>query len=127
MAEENKIQSLHLDEDYSLWLAELKSRYRNAQKLKQAASVFPKPFAFIGWTHHTVIIQKCKNIDEALYYILKTIENNWSREALKRAINADIYHTQAIAPNNFDATLVKPQAGLLQEIVKANYDFSWQR
>ena len=67
MAEENKIQSLHLDEDYSLWLAELKSRYRNAQKLKQAASVFPKPFAFIGWTHHTVIIQKCKNIDEALY------------------------------------------------------------
>ena len=231
MAEEEVIQSLHLDEEYSLWLAELKSRYHNAQlkaavkvnseklqynwqlgaelvmkkaeerwgtgiveqlskdlqnafpnadgftarnlwlmkqwylfysnpeyaqklkqaasvfeeyaenhpnaisqittiptlgpKLKQAASVFPKPFAFIGWTHHTVIIQKCKNIDEALYYILKTIENNWSREALKRAISADIYHTQAIAPNNFDATLVRPQAGLLQEIVKANYDFSW--
>ena len=94
-------------------------------KLKLPASVFPAPFAFIGWTHHIVIIQKCKNVDEALFYVLKTIENNWSREALKRAISADIYHTQAIAPNNFDATLVKPQAGLLQEIVKANYDFSW--
>ena len=95
------------------------------QKLKQAASVFPTLFAFIGWTHHTVIIQKCKNIDEALFYVLKTIENNWSREALKRAISADIYHTQVVAPNNFDAVLVRPQAGLLQEIVKANYDFSW--
>ena len=31
MTEENKIQSLHLDEDYSLWLVELKSRYHNAQ------------------------------------------------------------------------------------------------
>ncbi len=231
MTEDIKIQSLHLDEDYSLWLAELKSRYHNAQlkaavkvnseklqynwqlgaelvtkkaeerwgagiveqlskdlqnafpgidgftarnlwlmkqwylfysnpecaqklkraasvfeeyaenhpntinqiaiysgqgqKMKQAASVFPEPFAYIGWTHHTVIIQKCKDIDEALFYVLKTIENNWSREALKRAISADIYHSQVIAPNNFDATLVKPQAGLLQEIVKANYDFSW--
>jgi len=173
MTKEKNISALHLDEDYSLWLAELKSRYRGAQlkaavkvnseklqynwqlgaelvmkkaeerwgagiveqlsrdlqnefpkaegftarnlwlmkqwylfysnpkyaqklkqaasvfeeyaenhpnaisqittistqgpKLKQAASVFPKPFAFIGWTHHTVIIQKCKNIDEALY------------------------------------------------------------
>ena len=230
MEEENKIQSLHLDEDYSLWLAELKIRYRNAQlkaavkvnseklqynwqlgaeivekkaeerwgariverlsrdlqnafpnaegftarnlwhmkqwylfysnpeneqklkqtvsqfeeyarvhpyaisqiglmiadeKLKQPVSVLPMPFAFIGWSHHIAIIQKCKNIDEALYYIIKTIENNWSREALKRAISADIYHTQSIAPNNFDSTLVRPQAGLLQEIVKANYDFSW--
>ena len=230
MVAENNIQSLHLDEDYSLWLAELKSRYHNAQlkaavkvnseklqynwqlgaelvmkkaeerwgaaiveqlskdlknafpnaegftarnlwnmkqwylfysnpeceqklkqavsqfeeytntnpyairqigslnaeeKLKQPVSVLPTPFACIGWGHHISIIQKCKDIDEALYYILKTIENNWSREALKRAISADIYHTQTAGPNNFKATLVKPQAGLLQEIVKANYDFSW--
>lgn len=95
------------------------------EKLKQPVSVLPTPFAFIGWGHHISIIQKCKDIDEALFYVLKTIENNWSREALKRAISADIYHSQVIAPNNFDATLVKPQAGLLQEIVKANYDFSW--
>lgn len=94
-------------------------------KLKQAASVFPLPFAFIGWTHHTTIIQKCKNIDEALFYVQKTIENNWSREGLKRAISADIYHKQVAAPNNFSDTLIKPQSGLLQEIVKANYDFSW--
>lgn len=94
-------------------------------KLKQAASVFPTLFAFIGWTHHTTIIQKCKNIDEALFYVLKTIENNWSREGLKRAIAADICNNQVSAPNNFADTLVKPQSGLLQEIVKANYDFSW--
>jgi predicted nuclease of restriction endonuclease-like (RecB) superfamily len=101
------------------------SSLENEQKLKQAVSQFPNLFAYIGWSHHITIIQKCKDIDEALFYILKTIENNWSREGLKRAIAADIYHKQVSAPNNFTDTLVKPQSGLLQEIVKANYDFSW--
>lgn len=95
------------------------------ENVKQAVSVFPTPFGFIGWSHHITIIQKCKDIDEALFYILKTIENNWSREGLKRAINADVYHTQTPAPNNFATTLITPQSALLQEIVKANYDFSW--
>ena len=101
------------------------TQYQADKKLKQGVSVFPTPFAFIGWSHHIAIIQKCKDIDEALYYIQKTIENNWSREGLKRAIIADIYHQQRLAPNNFAETLIKPQSGLLQEIVKANYDFSW--
>ncbi len=92
---------------------------------KQAVSQFPNLFAFLGWSHHIAIIQKCKNIDEALFYVLKTIENNWSREGLKRAISADIYHKQVSAPNNFANTLIKPQSGLLQELVRANYDFSW--
>ena len=95
------------------------------ENVKQPVSVFPTPFGFIGWSHHITIIQKCKDIDEALFYILKTIENNWSREGLKRAINADVYHTQTPAPNNFATTLITPQSALLQEIVKANYDFSW--
>lgn len=93
--------------------------------VKQPVSVFPTPFGFIGWSHHITIVQKCKDIDEALFYVLKTIENNWSREGLKRAIKADIYHTQTPAPNNFATTLITPQSALLQEIVKANYDFSW--
>ena len=38
MVEKDNIQSLHLDEDYSSWLAELKSRYHNAQ-LKAAVKV----------------------------------------------------------------------------------------
>lgn len=95
------------------------------ENVKQPVSVFPTPFGFIGWSHHITIIQKCNDIDEALFYILKTIENNWSREGLKRAIQANIYHTQTPAPNNFATTLITPQSALLQEIVKANYDFSW--
>ena len=110
---------------HQIAISQIASYSTTNTKTKQAVSQFPNLFAFLGWSHHITIIQKCKDIDEALFYVLKTIENNWSREGLKRAIAADIYHKQVSAPNNFADTLVKPQSGLLQEIVKANYDFSW--
>ena len=110
---------------HQIAISQIASYSTTNTKTKQAVSQFPNLFAFLGWSHHITIIQKCKDIDEALFYVLKTIENNWSREGLKRAIAADIYHKQVSAPNNFADTLVRPQSGLLQEIVKANYDFSW--
>lgn len=33
----------------------------------------------IPWGHNIVIISKCKNPNEAFFYIQKTIQNNWSR------------------------------------------------
>lgn len=34
----------------------------------------------IPWGHNKLIIDKCKNDQEkALFYVRKTIENNWSR------------------------------------------------
>ena len=43
------------------------------QKLKQLDSEFPFPIAFgyVPWMHHIMIIQKCKTIEEALFYIQK--------------------------------------------------------
>lgn len=36
----------------------------------------------VPWGHHILIITKCANISEALFYIGKTIENGWSRAML---------------------------------------------
>lgn len=41
---------------------------------------FPLAFSFVPWRHHVDIITQCKNIDEALFYIRKTIEEGWSRQ-----------------------------------------------
>lgn len=65
------------------------------QKLKQVASEmkFPSAFAFVPWMHHVLIIQKSKSIEEALFYIQKTIEGSLSRNALDDIIRADLYHS----------------------------------
>lgn len=49
------------------------------EKLHQAGAEFPAILALIPWRHHTEIIAKCESIDEATFYIRKTISENWSR------------------------------------------------
>ena len=108
-------------------------------KLKQVASViqepklnqlgselpFPSVFAFVPWMHHVLIVQKCKTVKEALFYIKRTIENSLSRNALDNIIRADMYHSVGTAVTNFDQQLPVPQGKLAQELLKGNYDLGF--
>jgi len=40
----------------------------------------------IPWGHQKLLIDKCKTIEQALFYINKTVENNWSRAVLEYQI-----------------------------------------
>lgn len=97
------------------------------QKLKQVDSEiqFPPFFSLVPWMHHVVIIQKCKNVEEALFYIKKTIADNLSRSALENCIRADLYHTAGAAVTNFAETLPDAQGKLAQDLLKGNYDFGF--
>jgi predicted nuclease of restriction endonuclease-like (RecB) superfamily len=45
------------------------------EKVHQVGGEFPLPFALVPWRHHVEIITRCKNnVDEALFYVGKTIE-----------------------------------------------------
>ena len=48
----------------------------------------------IPWGHHIKIMQKVKDINQALFYINKTIENNWSRAVLEYQIETNLYGRQ---------------------------------
>lgn len=54
----------------------------NSEKLHQVVGEFPLPFALVPWRHHVEIITKCKSIEEALFYVGKTIEQGLSRNSL---------------------------------------------
>lgn len=97
------------------------------KKLNQPDSemIFPSLFAFVPWKHHVMIVQKAKSVDEALFYIRKTIEGNLSRSALDDCIRADLYHTSGAAVTNFAEKLPPVQGALAKEIIKSNYDFGF--
>ena len=86
---------------------------------------FPSVFAYVPWRHHVEIVAKSKSIEEALFYILKTVEGNWSRDTLVNCIKADLYHTQGGAITNFSEQLPSPQSQLAQAITKDTYDFGF--
>lgn len=85
----------------------------------------PEKFAFVPLYHHVEIITKCQSLDEALFYITKCIENNWSREQLGDEIKANLFARQGGAITNFESTLPIAQQQLVQEILKDPYNFSF--
>ena len=95
------------------------------EKLYHVGKEFPLPFALIPWRHHVEIITKCKSIDEALFYVGKTIEQGLSRDALINCIKANLYEHQGKIINNFKEHLPDLQSKLVQEVLKENYDFGF--
>ncbi len=53
---------------------------------KQLVSQLEASLFSIPWGHHIMIMQRCKSIQEALFYVHKTIENHWSRSVLEHQI-----------------------------------------
>jgi predicted nuclease of restriction endonuclease-like (RecB) superfamily len=83
------------------------------------------PLFSIPWGHHKGIIDKCKSVHEALFYVQKTIKNGWSRAVLMNFIEADLYNSQGKAINNFDRLLPEVQSDLAKETLKDPYNFDF--
>jgi predicted nuclease of restriction endonuclease-like (RecB) superfamily len=79
----------------------------------------------IPWGQNREIITKCKDIDSAIFYVLKTIENNWSRSVLVHQIELNLFDRQGKSINNFDLTLPKPNSDLAKELLKNPYSFEF--
>jgi predicted nuclease of restriction endonuclease-like (RecB) superfamily len=79
----------------------------------------------IPWGHNIAIITKCKNIDEAIFYIQKTIQNNWSRAVLTHHIESGLYAREGKAITNFQTTLHDPQSDLARQTLKDPYNFDF--
>lgn len=58
------------------------------EKLHQLGGETPLPpiFCYVPWRHHVEIITKCKDINESLFYIQRTIQEGWSRAGLVNAM-----------------------------------------
>jgi predicted nuclease of restriction endonuclease-like (RecB) superfamily len=79
----------------------------------------------VPWGHHVLLLDKTKSVDEALFYIQQTIENNWSRAILSLQIEQNLYSRQGKAITNFGQTLPENQALMARQILKDPYNFGF--
>ncbi|WP_136464776.1 PDDEXK nuclease domain-containing protein [Flagellimonas onchidii] len=79
----------------------------------------------IPWGHNILIVTKANTIEEAMFYINKTVENNWSRAVLAHQIDLDFYNRSGKAITNFSDTLPAPQSELALETLKDPYKFDF--
>jgi predicted nuclease of restriction endonuclease-like (RecB) superfamily len=89
------------------------------------SSIAQQLVAQIPWGHNLVIISKSNNPREALFYVQKTMQNNWSRVVLTHQIESGLYDREGRAITNFQATLPSPQSDLSIQTIKDPYCFDF--
>ena len=129
-AAEEKLQQVvaeiqRSDDKASIKLQQVGAEIREQDMDSESGLAFPPMFSFVPWGHHVEIITKCKDIDEALFYISQTISEGWSRSTLLNCLHAKLYHSQGGAITNFSEYLTPEQSRLAQEITKDTYDFGF--
>jgi predicted nuclease of restriction endonuclease-like (RecB) superfamily len=77
------------------------------------------------WGHHILILKKIKKIDEALFYINQTVENNWSRSVLEYQIESNLFLRQGKAVTNFKHTMPEIESDLANALLKDPYNFQF--
>jgi|SaaInl4_135m_RNA_FD_contig_61_23889_length_2357_multi_2_in_0_out_0_3 predicted nuclease of restriction endonuclease-like (RecB) superfamily len=83
------------------------------------------PIFQIPWGQNLLIISKASIPEEAIFYVQKTIENNWSRAVLTHQIELGLYGREGKALSNFDAHLPAPQSDLAKQTLKDPYCFDF--
>ena len=80
----------------------------------------------VPWSLHILIIDKLKNDPKkAMFFVKKTIDNNWGYGVLLNFINTDLYERQGAAQTNLALTMPAPESDLAQELLKSPYDFTF--
>lgn len=82
-------------------------------------------FFSVPWGHHLYIISQCKDVDRAVFYLNKTVENGWSRAVLLNFLDTNLYERQGKAVNNFNKLLADPQSELAAQTLKDPYNFDF--
>ena len=78
-------------------------------------------FLSLSFTHHIEILSKAKDMPSRLFYIHIAIASKWSKNMLRDALKADLYHHQGQLPNNFSKTVPTSQALKAIQMFKDEY------
>lgn len=103
---------------YSFYNQDITIGQQVVDQLRETVSQIP-------WGHNLRIIIQCKSIEEAFFYIHKTIENGWSRSILELHIKQQDYQRTRHSVSNFSRLLPTVQSDLAQELLKDPYNFDF--
>lgn len=108
---------------------------RNLQHTRQFYELFPEnvitkqvvsQIVNVPWGHIVLLMKKVNgNNEKALFYIRKTIENNWSRSVLSCFLDTNLYERSQGKITNFKETLPEVNSDLANELIKDPYNFNF--
>ena len=79
----------------------------------------------IGWTHNYIILEKCKDPNERLFYMHQTKNYGWTKNVLIHQIDNQSFEKTVISQQNFDQTLPEHLQDQAILAVKDDYTFGF--
>ena len=71
----------------------------------ELAAFVREVFLCISFSHHILLMNRCKDLDERRFYMERAVLHQWSHDMLDYQITAKLYQKQGALPNNFASTL----------------------
>ena len=78
-------------------------------------------FWLISFSHHIILLGKCKSFEESFFYIVQAASQYWSVNILEHQIDAGLFHKQGKLPNNFSKTLTEALRPSALQVFKDEY------
>ncbi|MGJ7033801.1 PDDEXK nuclease domain-containing protein [Niabella hirudinis] len=78
-------------------------------------------FTALSFTHHILLINKCKDAEERIYYMHQAAAHHWTVSLLQHHIESNLYHKKGKLPNNFQKALPKTIAANALNTFKDEY------
>ncbi len=104
----------------------------SSQEVQQGVALLENMFlqnviSKVTWSHHLILMNKIKDLDERVWYIEKSLENSWSKNILDIQISLNLYQRQVKATkvSNFNLTLPRPHSDLANYMMKDPYIFDF--
>lgn len=104
---------------------------RNLFYMRKFAETYPdleivqQLVAQISWSSNTVLLDKCNNNKERIWYAQCAIENGWSRSMMIHHIESELYERKGKAITNFQKTLPTTNSDIAEETLKDPYVFDF--
>ena len=116
---QKEFQGMNGLSDRNLW------RMRTFYLTYQENVFLPPPVAEIGWSHNYIIIEKCKDPNERLFYIHQTKNYGWTKNVLIHQIENQTYQKTIINQQNFERTLPEHIQNQAVLALKDDYTFDF--
>ena len=87
--------------------AQIQSDSNSATAVAELQISVSQLVAEVGWTQNCIILEKCKDLNQIVFYLKQTKAKGWSKLDLLEKIEKNYFENHALAQNNFDETVPK--------------------
>ena len=117
----NQIQESNYQSDTIRLALPNELEYLEEKNSLTLSNQFLESFFSVSFTHHYIIASKSNSIDEALFYIQKTISEFSPYRVLEKHFKNDLFKKQGALPNNFKKILQPKNANKAIQVFKDEY------